>query len=84
MAARLGSCFMLAFLNLMPFVGVWLETWPGADAVWAGIAIDVFDLRRDVVQLVGAAVLFFFASGEHRSVCVHHDAVDVMTLRTGG
>ncbi len=71
------AAFGLAFLNLMPFLGVWLahgwERLPYAHRA----GVDVFNLCGHVVALGGSGLLLPAASRQHGAVCVYLAALHV-------
>src|SRR4051794_3485061 len=76
MATRGGIVFHAGLPQPHAVPGSVAGAWMGTRAVWAGVAVDVLHLCRDVDALVGGALLFFAASGEHDFVCVHDAAID--------
>ena len=73
----LASCFALAFLNLMPFAGIWLAH--GWAKLGYGVALfSMFSIYVGMSTQVGySALLFRAASREHGIVRLHHAAFDI-------
>ncbi len=78
----LASCVALAFLNLMPFVGVWLAHGWARTGLCGRAVLDVFDLRGHVDEVGHSALLLLPAPDQHGVVRLHHAAFDVFDLGT--
>ena len=78
----LASCVALAFLNLMPFVGIVLRM-AGRGLRYAVALGSMFPIYVGMsTTIVDSALLLPAASDEHGVIRVHHAAFDVLDLGT--